>query len=120
MIGAHLREAAALRRERWESLCNRCGRCCYEKRVVGSRVITDWHRPCPHLEVKTGLCRVYDRRFELCGSCRRMTLAHALFTRWLPADCGYVQHYRRRQGGPVPGRPVARRGEKESPHAIVR
>jgi hypothetical protein len=31
-----------------------------------------------------------------------MTLAHALFTRWLPAECGYVLRFRgRRRRTPV-------------------
>jgi len=118
VIGARLRQAALRRHERWESLCRRCGRCCYEKHVRGARVITDWHRPCPHLDVKSGSCRVYEKRFDLCGACRKMTLVHALFTRWLPPECGYVQHYRsrvRRLGW----RPGRRGPQEESPHAIL-
>jgi uncharacterized cysteine cluster protein YcgN (CxxCxxCC family) len=96
MIAARLREAAARRRARWDALCLRCGRCCYEKSVRGFTVVTNWNRPCPHLDAGTRLCTVYTARFETCTACRKMTLMHALFSRWLPPECGYVRRYRRR------------------------
>ncbi len=89
-----LRQAARRRGDRWDALCLRCGRCCFEKDIRGFAVVTNYHRPCAHLDARTHLCTVYDRRFAACAACRKMTLAHALFTRWLPEECGYVQHYR--------------------------
>lgn len=41
------------------------------------------------------MCTVYDRRFEMCRECRRVTIFHALFDPGMPPQCGYVQYYRR-------------------------
>ncbi len=94
MILARLRRRHAERRARWEALCRRCGQCCYEKDVRGLTVVTNWARPCIHLDTATRLCTVYDRRFQACPQCRGMTVWHALFVRWLPPTCGYVRRYR--------------------------
>jgi len=82
------------RRARWEAACLRCGRCCYEKEIRGITAVTNYHKPCRYLDTGTRLCTVYEKRFTACLECRRMTLAHALFTRWLPSECGYVVRYR--------------------------
>ena len=88
------RAATARRRARWESLCRRCGMCCYEKERQGRTVITNLRKPCRYLDISSRQCTVYDRRFSLCAECGRMTVRHALFVSWLPAQCGYVQRYR--------------------------
>jgi len=97
MIFARLRQSAARRRARWDALCRRCGKCCYEKEIRGFSVVTNWRRPCLHLDTATNLCTVYETRFQACTHCRRMTLRHALFVRWLPESCGYVRRYRLRR-----------------------
>lgn len=94
MILARLRGSIASRRARWDALCKRCGQCCYEKEIKGLSVVTNFRRPCLHLDTATNLCTVYEARFETCAHCRKMTLRHALFVRWLPKNCGYVEHYR--------------------------
>jgi uncharacterized protein len=91
---ARLRRAIAERHAAWESLCLRCGLCCHEKVVHGAFVATNYGLPCPHLDTSTHACTVYERRFETCPDCRKMTLRHALFVRWLPESCAYVQRYR--------------------------
>jgi uncharacterized protein len=105
---AAVRRAGRERRARWESLCLRCGKCCYEKKGRGRGIVTDWRRPCVHLDTRTHLCTIYETRFSLCPQCRRMTLRHALFVRWLPESCGYVRRYRiggrRRAEGTVTAR----------------
>jgi len=83
------------RQGRWESLCARCGLCCYQKEIRGRTVITNWRVPCRFLDESTKKCTVYESRFEACADCRKMTLSHALFTTWLPESCGYVRKYRR-------------------------
>ena len=90
---ARLRRAASERRARWEALCRRCGRCCYEKEIRGFSVVTNSRRPCLHLDTATRLCTVYENRLAVCPQCRQMTLRHALFVRWLPDGCGYVQRF---------------------------
>jgi uncharacterized protein len=91
---ALIRRARAERRARWEALCLRCGRCCYEKEYRGRRLVTNYRKPCPHLDTNSQACRVYSTRFETCDRCRKMTIVHALFVKWLPDTCGYVVHYR--------------------------
>ena len=99
-----LRAALARRRSRWESLCRRCGMCCYEKERQGRIVITNFRQPCRYLDVSSRRCTVYDRRFTLCPECRRMTVLRAIFVSWLPRQCGYVQRYRPWEAS-APGRP---------------
>jgi uncharacterized cysteine cluster protein YcgN (CxxCxxCC family) len=82
------------RSARWESLCLRCGRCCYEKDLRAGGYVTNERRPCAYLDTRTRQCTVYATRFQECAQCRKMTVIHALFMRWLPDSCGYVQHFR--------------------------
>jgi len=109
---ARIRRALEDRRTRWESICLRCGCCCYEKEYRGRTLVANYRKPCPHLDTHTHACRVYAARFEACVRCRKMTIVHALFVKWLPDTCGYVQHYRVRRkvrpfGAPAAGsRPV--------------
>ncbi len=92
-----VRERIARRRQWWESLCHRCGLCCYQKEIRGGRVRVQMDSPCRFLDLSTGLCVVYENRFRMCPECRKMRYWHARFSRWLPDSCGYVQHYRRRR-----------------------
>ena len=78
-----VRRVSSERRARWESLCLRCGKCCYEKDGWGPNIVTNWRRPCIHLDTATHLCTIYEKRFSLCPQCRRMTLRHAISVRWL-------------------------------------
>jgi len=95
LIVDQVRRVLAGRRARWDAICRRCGRCCYEKEIRGlSAPVTNYRHPCAHLDTLTRTCTVYENRFAACAECRRMTLWHAFFVRWLPESCGYVQHYR--------------------------
>jgi uncharacterized protein len=89
-----LERARARRRARWESLCRRCGLCCYEKERQGRIVTTDFRKPCRYLDISSRRCTVYGKRFEVCEHCKRMTVVHALFVKWLPPQCGYVKRFR--------------------------
>ena len=78
----------------WDSLCKRCGICCYEKRWTPGGYVTRMDAPCRYLDVTTKLCTVYENRFRVCRECRKMTIFHALFTTYLPETCGYVERFR--------------------------
>ena len=82
---------------RWESHCHLCGVCCYEKvrRHDGSWIL-DLSRPCPWLDERTKLCRIYERRLKVYPRCRRVTIFVALFAAYLPPSCGYVRRFRPR------------------------
>lgn len=90
-----IRARRARRRAEWEGICDRCGLCCYDrKRVFGRGVVILWQRPCPYLQISSGLCKVYEKRFAACRDCRKVTIFHALFDRYMPKSCAYVRRYR--------------------------
>jgi len=70
-----------------ESICNHCGKCCYQKLIIGRNVyITPF--PCKWLNVENNQCTIYDRRHELNPECLSMEdgFKHSAF----PADCTYL------------------------------
>ncbi len=70
-----------------ESKCRRCGRCCFHKLLVGGCIVyTDL--PCPHLDLGTRLCQVYDRRHEANIEC--LSVEEGIERGVFPADCPYV------------------------------
>jgi uncharacterized cysteine cluster protein YcgN (CxxCxxCC family) len=82
-------------KRRWESLCKKCGICCYGKDSRLLRTTIYLSKPCEHFDKRTNLCRVYENRFKVCRYCAKVRLYHALFSRCLPDTCGYVERYRR-------------------------
>jgi uncharacterized cysteine cluster protein YcgN (CxxCxxCC family) len=75
----------------WEDICDQCGRCCYEKLEYRGKIFYTT-TPCPHLDRKTRLCRIYSSRFSRYPECTQLTpeLAQAGI---LPADCPYAALY---------------------------
>ncbi len=71
-----------------DAACRRCGRCCYEKLIVDSHVFATY-KPCRYLDVRTNLCKAYERRFEVNPRCLdvKTGIAFGVF----PADCPYVR-----------------------------
>jgi len=60
-------------RDSWEDICSRCSMCCHERDVApDGQVYVLWSEPCPYLDQESGLCTVYDRRFEICERCRKV------------------------------------------------
>lgn len=82
--------------EQWENLCRRCGQCCFEKWVDGARIIYT-RVACRHLDITTRECRVYDKRFSVGEGCLQITPELVHQVAWLPEDCAYVQHVKKRQ-----------------------
>ncbi len=73
----------------WEALCERCGRCCFEK-IEYEGVVYYTDRPCPHLDPATRLCRVYAQRHRVHPAC--VPLDESILDRGiLPGDCPYVR-----------------------------
>jgi uncharacterized cysteine cluster protein YcgN (CxxCxxCC family) len=74
----------------WEQICNRCGRCCYEKiEFEGEVYYTD--EPCEHLDLQTRLCHVYPSRCEVRAGCVALT-PDLVRQGLLPDDCPYVAY----------------------------
>jgi uncharacterized cysteine cluster protein YcgN (CxxCxxCC family) len=72
----------------WESLCERCGRCCYEKyEYRGQFFYTE--TPCEFLDRQTRHCRVYHERQDKQPECECLT-PELVQSGVLPDDCPYV------------------------------
>ena len=78
--------------EEWEALCDGCGKCCYRKysrgrgkyeRIYFTRVA------CDLLNLETGKCGNYSRRFELMDDCTKLTKENLPDFNWLPSTCAY-------------------------------
>ncbi|MBI4966412.1 MAG: hypothetical protein HY913_24240 [Desulfomonile tiedjei] len=83
-----------MKREEWESICSKCGKCCYEKVDLGAGVVRYTDEPCQHLDVETNLCKVYHNRHEAEPDCISLTEHLVRSLDWLPEDCAYVAHIR--------------------------
>lgn len=82
-------------RNDWDSLCNRCGKCCYIRAVSKSgEVVVDYSSPCEFLDTATQQCRVFENRFTKCAHCGKVNMFHALFNPSMPPDCAYVRTFR--------------------------
>ena len=73
----------------WENICDRCGRCCFEKYEYRGKIFyTD--TPCQYLDTKTNLCRIYSQRAEIYPDCAQLT-PELVRAGILPDDCPYVK-----------------------------
>jgi uncharacterized cysteine cluster protein YcgN (CxxCxxCC family) len=79
----------------WEKLCCKCGVCCYKKKIVDGLWKIDFNDPCEYMELQSKTCMIYEKRFEMCRDCKKMTIIKALFADFLPDNCGYVQFFER-------------------------
>ncbi len=75
----------------WESRCQQCGRCCYEKLEDGRGKIIYTQTACRYLDTTTRRCKIYERRFEINPSCVKLTPELLQTFKGLPPDCGYRQ-----------------------------
>jgi uncharacterized protein len=78
--------------EEWDSICRRCGKCCYEKVDLGGGVIRYTDESCENLDTETHLCKVYYERHEVEPDCISLTEDLVRTLHWLPEDCAYVEY----------------------------
>lgn len=74
----------------WESYCMHCGRCCLEKienADTGAIYLTKV--ACRHFDFKTGLCSIYENRFNQETGCIPVDFNNSESMRILPEKCGY-------------------------------
>lgn len=83
-----------MNRQEWESICRRCGRCCYEKIDLGGGIIRYTKEPCRYLDVETKMCKVYENRTEVEPDCIILTEDKVREISWMPEGCAYVEHVR--------------------------
>lgn len=77
-------------RRQWESLCDRCGRCCLHKLELpetGDAVYTSV--ACRFLDLETCLCRRYSVRTKRVSGCLRLKPETVTLYQWLPKSCAY-------------------------------
>jgi uncharacterized protein len=74
----------------WDSLCRKCGLCCYEKQLSPGTAVYDLSEPCPLLDRESQLCTVYKNRYRKNPRCRPVNLFTAMFASYLPLCCGYT------------------------------
>ncbi len=75
--------------EEWESICTRCGLCCYEKYEDRGRIVFT-NTPCRYLNQDNG-CKVYHKRTQVCNDCHDVVPEVVLKGELLPETCSYVQ-----------------------------
>ncbi|HEY6871457.1 MAG TPA: YcgN family cysteine cluster protein [Geobacteraceae bacterium] len=73
----------------WESLCEQCGLCCFEKIEDEYGTIFFTRTPCRYLDVVTRKCKVYEHRFAINPECVKLTPELVREIRWLHDGCGY-------------------------------
>jgi uncharacterized protein len=80
--------------DKWEAICDKCGKCCYEKVDLGAGEIVYTDEPCEHLDTGSNLCKVYRDRHEVVPECMSLTEHLVRKLKWLPEECAYVEHIR--------------------------
>ncbi|QLB13078.1 hypothetical protein EV697_102236 [Bisgaardia hudsonensis] len=76
----------------WEALCDGCGKCCYRKFIEGrgKRERLYFTRiACNLLDLETGKCGNYLKRFEIEDDCTKLTKKNLPDFAWLPKTCAY-------------------------------
>ena len=83
----------------WESICKKCGKCCYFEIIRinrnGHQTVTN--EACDYLDKETNLCTIYGtfKHAEEIrnGDCVKLT-ERDVDADWLPEDCGYVEYFK--------------------------
>lgn len=73
----------------WEDICQRCGECCFEKKIDRLGVIHTTSVPCRFLDIHTRNCRIYHQRLQAEEDCIKLTAAILPQLDWLPENCAY-------------------------------
>jgi uncharacterized cysteine cluster protein YcgN (CxxCxxCC family) len=73
----------------WESMCARCGLCCFEKIEDERGNIFFTRTPCRYLDIVSRECKIYERRFAVNPECVKLTPALVSELRWLHDGCAY-------------------------------
>ena len=77
----------------WESMCRRCGLCCFEKLEDENGTVFFTSTPCRYLDVVSRECRIYERRFAINPKCIKLTPDLIRKLNWLHDQCGYRAAY---------------------------
>lgn len=106
---------AELNETEWESLCDRCGRCCAHKLIDDETEALHFTRvACTLLDVGSCQCKNYPQRHQTVPDCITITpamLADEAQRHWLPKTCAYKLLA---EGQPLPQWHPLRTGRQES------
>lgn len=76
--------------EEWESLCDRCGKCCLIKlEDEDTREIHFTSVVCKYIDLKTCRCTRYGKRTRLVPQCLDLKQHDFAEFDWLPSTCAY-------------------------------
>lgn len=76
--------------EEWESLCDRCGRCCLQKlEDEESGDIFYTNLSCQLLNQDNCTCRDYENRLQKVVGCLKLKKDNLAQVNWLPTTCAY-------------------------------
>ena len=80
----------AMTNEEWESLCDRCGKCCLHKFIDDeTEEVYYTNVACNLLNKNTCSCKDYQNRFESNEECLQLTRENIAECDWLPDTCSY-------------------------------
>ena len=85
-----LKTLAEMTAAEWESLCDRCGKCCVlkiEDMDDGTVHYTDI--ACKLLDCRTANCMDYENRRNSVPDCISLTPNNLSSLQWMPANCAY-------------------------------
>ena len=86
--------------QQWESLCDRCGKCCLNRLVNDEGEYFYTTVVCPLMDLKSGCCTQYANRTRLKPSCWKVTPDNIQeISEWMPSTCAYRLVY---EGKPLP------------------
>ncbi len=73
----------------WEDICQRCGECCFEKKIDDKGTVVTTAVPCRFLDIHDRTCRIYSQRQQVESDCIKLTPENLADLDWLPAGCAY-------------------------------
>lgn len=80
-----------LNKHEWESLCDRCGKCCLIKlEDIDTGEIELTNISCKLLCTKTCKCLKYKSRKKVVEDCIKLTYHNLIDLKWMPKTCSYV------------------------------
>lgn len=76
--------------QEWESLCDRCGKCCLHKLLdEETEKVSYTNVACRLLNLGTCGCKNYHRRRDFVPDCIELTANDVPTMGWLPSTCAY-------------------------------
>lgn len=79
-----------LSEQEWESICDRCGKCCLVSlQDIDSGEIYHTNILCRYYDIENKLCKVYDKRCQLVPNCLKLDKTNVDKLPFMPKTCAY-------------------------------